>query len=74
MKDIYLYIYICFGYSFADSFKTMERKVKRKNSTKNKDEGTIDFEECTNFESNATFYQMNLSRPLLKVCNIIIII
>ncbi|EFN89832.1 Probable ATP-dependent RNA helicase DDX27 [Harpegnathos saltator] len=49
-----------------DSFKTKEKKGKRKNSTKKKDEETIDFEECTNFETDATFYQMNLSRPLLK--------
>ncbi|XP_032671763.1 probable ATP-dependent RNA helicase DDX27 [Odontomachus brunneus] len=49
-----------------DFFKTKEKKGKRKNSAKEKDEKTIDFEECTNFEIDATFYQMNLSRPLLK--------
>lgn len=66
---------IYFGYLIADSFKVKEKKGKRKNVVKEKDdvekekdEETIDFEECTNFETDATFYQMNLSRPLLKVC------
>lgn len=40
---------------------------------KEKDEEAVDFEEYTNSQTYATFYQMNLSRPLLKVCNIIII-
>lgn len=34
---------------------------------KETDEETIDFEEYSNSELHATFYQMNLSRPLLKV-------
>lgn len=58
---------ICFGYLIADSFKTKEKKGKRKNFAKEKNEEIIDFEECTNFETDATFYQMSLSRPLLKV-------
>lgn len=34
---------------------------------KENDEETINFEEYSNIETHATFYQMNLSRPLLKV-------
>ncbi|XP_012232938.1 probable ATP-dependent RNA helicase DDX27 [Linepithema humile] len=49
-----------------DIFKTKERKGKKKNSAKEKDEEVIDFEECTDSQTYATFYQMNLSRPLLK--------
>ncbi|XP_076762063.1 dead-box helicase Rs1 [Xylocopa sonorina] len=49
-----------------DIFKTREKKGKRKQSAKENDEETIDFEEYSNTESYGTFYQMNLSRPLLK--------
>jgi len=38
---------------------------------KEKDE-VIDFEEYTDSQTYTTFYQMNLSRPLLKVYNIVI--
>lgn len=53
--------------NYADMFKTKERKGKKKNSAKEKDEQTIDFEECTDSQTYATFFQMNLSKPLLKV-------
>lgn len=36
-------------------------------AVKENDEETINFEEYSNIETHATFYQMNLSRPLLKV-------
>ncbi|XP_034181342.2 dead-box helicase Rs1 [Osmia lignaria lignaria] len=49
-----------------DVFKTKEKKNKKKKNVKENDEETIDFEEYSNSESHATFYQMNLSRPLLK--------
>ncbi|XP_066591378.1 probable ATP-dependent RNA helicase DDX27 [Prorops nasuta] len=49
-----------------DIFKTKERKVKKKKLTKKENEDTIDFEEHSNTEPYATFYQMHLSRPLLK--------
>lgn len=49
-----------------DIFKTKERKVKKKKVVEEDEEEAIDFEEYSNTESNATFYQMNLSRPLLK--------
>jgi len=39
---------------------------------KEKNEEAIDFEEYTDSQTYTTFYQMNLSRPLLKViCNIV---
>ncbi|XP_018407128.1 PREDICTED: probable ATP-dependent RNA helicase DDX27, partial [Cyphomyrmex costatus] len=47
-----------------DIFKTKEKKSKMKNmKEKNK---VIDFEEHTDSQTYTTFYQMNLSRPLLK--------
>ena len=49
-----------------DVFKTKEKKGKKKKVPKEADEETIDFEEYSNSELHATFYQMNLSRPLLK--------
>lgn len=49
-----------------DIFKTKKKKSKKKNAIKEKDEETIDFEDCTDSQAYATFYQMNLSRPLLK--------
>ncbi|KYQ60175.1 putative ATP-dependent RNA helicase DDX27 [Trachymyrmex zeteki] len=47
-----------------DIFKTKEKKGKIKNM-KEKDE-VINFEEYTDSQTYTTFYQMNLSRPLLK--------
>ncbi|KAG5337858.1 DDX27 helicase, partial [Acromyrmex heyeri] len=47
-----------------DIFKTKEKKSKIKNM-KEKDE-VVDFEEYTDSQTYTTFYQMNLSRPLLK--------
>ncbi|XP_060828935.1 probable ATP-dependent RNA helicase DDX27 [Bombus pascuorum] len=49
-----------------DIFKTKEKKSKKKMVVKENDEETINFEEYSNIETHATFYQMNLSRPLLK--------
>lgn len=49
-----------------DIFRTKEKKRKGKDINKQKPEDVIDFEEYTNSEVHATFYQMNLSRPLLK--------
>lgn len=51
--------------SFLDTFKTKERKGKRKVDKDDKDE--IAFEECEDYDPHSSFYQMNLSRPLLKV-------
>ncbi|XP_001602245.2 probable ATP-dependent RNA helicase DDX27 isoform X1 [Nasonia vitripennis] len=48
-----------------DAIKTKEKKVK-KEKAKAEDQDLIDFEECTNYDTLATFYNMNLSRPLLK--------
>ena len=48
-------------------FKTKEKKSKKKKIIKENDAETINFEEYSNIEFHATFYQMNLSRPLLKV-------
>ncbi|CAK9811224.1 Probable ATP-dependent RNA helicase DDX27 [Anthophora plagiata] len=49
-----------------DIFKTKEKKGKRKKILQETEEETINFEEYSNAEPYATFYQMNLSRPLLK--------
>ncbi|CAK9823753.1 Probable ATP-dependent RNA helicase DDX27 [Anthophora retusa] len=49
-----------------DIFKTKEKKGKRKKIVQETEEETINFEEYSNAEPYATFYQMNLSRPLLK--------
>ncbi|XP_035730261.1 probable ATP-dependent RNA helicase DDX27 [Vespa mandarinia] len=49
-----------------DAFKTKQRKGKRKDTTKEQNEETINFEEFTNVDSYVSFQQMNLSRPLLK--------
>nr|XP_012150388.1 PREDICTED: probable ATP-dependent RNA helicase DDX27 [Megachile rotundata] len=49
-----------------DIFKTKEKKNKKKKNVEENDEEAIDFEEYSNSETHATFYQMNLSRPLLK--------
>ncbi|XP_008543634.1 probable ATP-dependent RNA helicase DDX27 [Microplitis demolitor] len=45
-----------------DTFKTKERKGKKKNDKAD----IMDFEETATADNSATFYQMNLSRPLLK--------
>ncbi|XP_012281293.1 probable ATP-dependent RNA helicase DDX27 [Orussus abietinus] len=47
-----------------DLFKTKESKVKKK--VINKEENLMDFEKCEEYDDHASFYQMNLSRPLLK--------
>ncbi|XP_029666526.1 probable ATP-dependent RNA helicase DDX27 [Formica exsecta] len=48
-----------------DTIKTKEKKKKIK-FVKENDEETLDFEEYTDSQTYSTFYQMNLSRPLLK--------
>ncbi|XP_043277330.1 probable ATP-dependent RNA helicase DDX27 [Venturia canescens] len=48
-----------------DAFKTKERKGKRKKTSKENEE-LMDFEESEVPDAYASFYQMNLSRPLLK--------
>lgn len=52
---------------FLDIFKTKEKKNKKAMTTENNNEDTVNFEEYLNAETYATFQQMNLSRPLLKV-------
>ncbi|XP_053985019.1 probable ATP-dependent RNA helicase DDX27 [Hylaeus volcanicus] len=49
-----------------DIFKTKERKNKKKKTAYENEEEAINFEEYSSSEPYATFYQMNLSRPLLK--------
>ncbi|XP_011695028.1 PREDICTED: probable ATP-dependent RNA helicase DDX27 [Wasmannia auropunctata] len=49
-----------------DVFKTKEKKGKMKKVKEKNEEKTIDFEEYTDSQTYTTFYQMNLSRPLLK--------
>jgi len=71
----YIYLYFCFYNSIyrivIDIFKTKEKKPKKKtNKEKDEKEEKIDFEEYTENQGYATFHQMNLSRPLLKVCAI----
>ncbi|KAK0088661.1 hypothetical protein PV325_011080 [Microctonus aethiopoides] len=48
-----------------DVFKTKVKKGKRKNNP-SKDEETMEFAENATADIYASFYQMNLSRPLLK--------
>ncbi|CAD6211727.1 GSCOCG00003801001-RA-CDS [Cotesia congregata] len=45
-----------------DTFRTKEHKGKKKNEKAD----IMDFEETATADNSATFYQMNLSRPLLK--------
>ncbi|XP_076231044.1 dead-box helicase Rs1 [Calliopsis andreniformis] len=52
-----------------DIFKTREKKHTKKKTVKDNEE-SIDFEEYSNSEPYATFYQMNLSRPLLKAITV----
>ncbi|XP_015519416.1 probable ATP-dependent RNA helicase DDX27 [Neodiprion lecontei] len=50
-----------------DNFRVKERKGKmRKQTSLNNDLDLMDFEEASGFDEHASFYQMNLSRPLLK--------
>ncbi|KAK0181624.1 hypothetical protein PV327_003894 [Microctonus hyperodae] len=48
-----------------DVFKTKVKKGKRKNNP-SKDDETMEFAENATADIHASFYQMNLSRPLLK--------
>lgn len=54
-------------YFIIDIFKTKEKKNRKKKAVNENNGETIHFEEYSNSEPYATFYQMNLSRPLLKV-------
>jgi len=45
----------------------MENKYKKKANEENNEE-KIDFEEYINNQEHTTFVEMNISRPLLKVC------
>lgn len=51
-----------------DIFKTKGKKAKRRNlpQENDQDQETMNFEEYTSSELYGSFYQMNLSRPLLK--------
>ncbi|KAJ8681329.1 hypothetical protein QAD02_017116 [Eretmocerus hayati] len=49
-----------------DAIKTKDRKTKKEKSLKHEEKELINFEECSEYDTLATFYQMNLSRPLLK--------
>lgn len=59
---------------FLDNIKNKEkhigkRKKKKMKTEQNNNENAEDFfEDSPPFDLNASFYQMNLSRPLLKVC------
>ena len=60
---------------FADNIKIKERAVGKKKRKKGLDQlntSTVTaeefFEDAPPFDDNASFYQINLSRPLLKVC------
>ncbi|XP_011506508.1 PREDICTED: probable ATP-dependent RNA helicase DDX27 [Ceratosolen solmsi marchali] len=48
-----------------DTIKTKDRKTKKQKTSKEEKE-LLDFEECSTYDTTKSFYQMNLSRPLLK--------
>jgi hypothetical protein len=58
-------------YFFSDNIKVKEKMRSKRN--KKKDQQTEFFEDAPPFDENASFYQMNLSRPLLKVKLVIMI-
>jgi hypothetical protein len=58
--------------SFSDDIKVKERMRSKRNKKKqkvgdNEEQESEFFEDAPPFDENASFYQMNLSRPLLKV-------
>ncbi|XP_033214192.1 probable ATP-dependent RNA helicase DDX27 [Belonocnema kinseyi] len=55
-----------------DDFKTRQKKGKK--FEKKKDAELMDFEECSAYDTSTTFQQMNLSRPLMKVCILFLIV
>jgi hypothetical protein len=57
---------------FSDNIKVKEKVRSKRNKKKQKMDNNEDlqselFEDAPPFDENASFYQMNLSRPLLKV-------
>jgi hypothetical protein len=61
---------LCFF--FSDNIKVKEKVRSKRNKKKqkmdnNEDQQSEFFEDAPPFDENASFYQMNLSRPLLKV-------
>jgi hypothetical protein len=63
---------------FSDNIKVKEKVRSKRNKKKQKMENNEDhqsefFEDVPPFDESASFYQMNLSRPLLKVKLVIII-
>lgn len=49
-----------------DNIKIKEKKLKKKKNTEEETEQFFDENNVTSYDESATFYQMNLSRPLLK--------
>jgi hypothetical protein len=65
-------------FTFSDNIKVKEKVRSKRNKKKqqmdnNKDGQSDFFEDAPPFDENASFYQMNLSRPLLKVKLVIMI-
>ena len=62
-------ILFCFfiNLSLSDAIKTKNKKIKKEKAMKAEEKELVDFEECSGYDTQASFYQMNLSRPLLKV-------
>jgi ATP-dependent RNA helicase DDX27 len=63
---------------FSDNIKVKEKVGSKRNKKKQKMDDNEDhqsefFEDVPPFDENASFYQMNLSRPLLKVMFVIIV-
>lgn len=62
----------CFYFFLPDNIK-VKQKVSSKRTKKKQNTGDNEvqelefFEDAPPFDENASFYQMNLSRPLLKV-------
>lgn len=52
---------------YSDAIKTKEKKLRKEKAAKVEEKELVDFEECTDYNTMASFQQMHLSRPLLKV-------
>lgn len=67
-----IYVVILFSDGIKDRQKLVGKRNKKKKETEeNKNEITVEdaeefFEDAPPFEENASFYQMNISRPLMK--------
>lgn len=64
--------FICFSDNIKNKEKYLGKKKKKKMKMKleesnNENDAEDFFEDSPPFDLNASFYQMNLSRPLLKV-------